>query len=163
MKTFLITPAKPSGYTAKEVPATTKVWGNARLFTGDTAPTADQMAAFFAPDFKAAARNKAKAARTALLAAGFSYGGKVIQTRNDTDIANINSAALRAVNDSAFSTVWICADNSYLPLDHAGIIAMQSAMVSRGNAVFAAYTSLVSQIEACTTEAQVNALPALTL
>lgn len=169
MKTYLVF-KNSTPTTARVVPATTKVFGGARLLTLADVPTQAQIDAAFAPPVvdpliaaQTKARDAAKLARTALLAAGFSYGGKVIQTRNDTDIASINSAALKATNDATFSTVWIAADNSYLPLDHAGVIAMQAAMVDRGNVIFAAYVTLSAQIAACTTEAEVNALPALTV
>ena len=112
---------------------------------------------------KLIARAKAKTARDALLAAGFSYSGKTIQTRNQTDIDNINGAALRATNDATFTTGWIAADNTVLPLDAAGVIAMQAAMITRGNAIFGAYIALTAQIEAAATIEEVNALPALSV
>lgn len=107
------------------------------------------------------ARARAKAARDEALTSGFTFNGKTIQTRNQVDIDNINGAALRATNDPTFTTGWICADNSILGLNAAGVIAMQAAMISRGNSIFTAYVILAGQIAACTSIAEVEALPPL--
>jgi hypothetical protein len=51
MKTFLITPVKPSGYTSVEIPTGAKFGGAAKAFVSsdDTPPTDAQMSALFAP------------------------------------------------------------------------------------------------------------------
>jgi len=110
------------------------------------------------PAVKTALRNVAKVRRAALLAAGFPYGGKVIQTRDIVDVSNVEAAALKATNDAGYATYWITEDNSLLPLDAAGIIAMQSAMVDAGNEIYAAYITITAQIEAA---ADMDALDAL--
>lgn len=96
---------------------------------------------------RAALRDVAKVRRAELIAGGFEYGGKQIQTRDQVDVSNIDSAALAASNAPGFSTLWITADNSTLPLDQAGMIAMQAAMVTRGNAIFAAFAEVAGLIE----------------
>lgn len=150
-------------------PAPDYVETGAELFAASATPSEanaeSDLDAFFAaqelPDLPArrsALRDIAKARRSALIAEGFAYGGKVIQTRNNADIGNINSATLAAISNPAFVTDWITADNSDLPLDAAGMIAMQLAMVARGNAIFAAFLAVAAQIEAA---ADLTALDAL--
>lgn len=117
-------------------------------------PSPEEMLA----DRKTQLRNVAKARRAALIAEGFEFGGKLIQTRDQVDIDNVNSAALRAASDPAFATNWITTDNSALPLDAAGLIAMQAAMVERGNAIFAAYLAVADQLEGAEDLAALDAL-----
>jgi hypothetical protein len=134
----------------------------------ETWPTIEELAAHFASLIptaetilatrKAQLRAIAKARRSELIAAGFSYLGKTIQTRDLVDVSNVEAAALKATNDAGYSTYWITGDNSLLALDAAGIIGMQGAMVDAGNAIFAAYIATTSAIEAAADLAAVEAL-----
>ena len=137
-------------------PATAEAWPDdgtlAAWITSQLPTDASRLA-----DAKAALRAVAQGVRTVQLASGFTYADKTIQTRNNVDIANINGAALRAVNDASFTTTWITADNSFLPLDHAGVIAMQAAMIDRGNAIFGAY-AVITGIIAAADQAALDAL-----
>lgn len=125
---------------------------------GVAAHIEDALAVDPLPARRAELRNVAKARRAELLAAGFVFLGKLIQTRDQVDISNINSAALTASVDPAYTTGWICADNSVLPLDAAGVIAMQRAMVEAGNAIFAAFVETTAPLETATTLAELEAL-----
>lgn len=110
---------------------------------------------------KLAACEAAKIRRAELAAAGFEFGGKLIQTRNQVDIDNINSAAVAATNNPAFTTIWITTDNTGLPLDAAGVLAMQAAMVTRGNTIFAAYIAHRAALNAAEDLTALAAIPPL--
>jgi len=134
------------------------VGGLARIYEGETEPTPAQMLTLFAEDTKQSLRKKAKACRAALLSAGFLFRSKVIQTRNVVDITNINSAAITAASDPYYTAHWIVADNSFLDLDSTGVIAMQKTMTDRSTAIYAAYTTLTTQIDAAITPEQLSAI-----
>lgn len=119
------------------------------------------LAAASVPDLaasKIAMREVAKARRAQLVTSGFMFRDKLIQTRSNVDIGNINSTALAALSAPSLTTDWITADNSTLPLDAAGVIEMQLVMTAAGNAIYAAFLDICAQIETAPDIAALNAL-----
>jgi hypothetical protein len=92
-----------------------------------------------------------KANRDAKIACGFEFGDKQIQTRNQADMDTIRSLAIAATNAPSFETDFITADNSILPLDAAGCVALHQAMVNAGNVVWQQYILSRDSLNAAST------------
>lgn len=76
-----------------------------------------------------------RARRTQAETGGFTFGARRIDSDRDsvlrlTQAALVASQALAA--DQPFAVEWVCADDSVLPLDAAGMLAMQAAITAHG-------------------------------
>lgn len=95
------------------------------------------------------------------LAAGFGYGGKVLQA-DDGSQAKINGAVTRALlaaqSGEAFSVDWTCADNSVLTLDGAGMCAMGAACGDFVTQAFYRRRALKDALLAAATVAEIEAI-----
>jgi hypothetical protein len=78
-----------------------------------------------------------RAARTAAETSGFVYNGHPFDSDRDSilRIANAATTALTAtLLEAPFATAWHCADGYDMPLDAAGVMAMQGALAAHGQA-----------------------------
>lgn len=84
---------------------------------------------------RAALHARRRARRTQAETGGFTFGARRIDSDRDsvlrlTQAALVASQALAA--DQPFAVEWVCADDSVLPLDAAGMLAMQAALTAHG-------------------------------
>jgi hypothetical protein len=94
-----------------------------------------------------------RTARTNAEMAGFVFQGKRIDSDRDS-ILRITQAALLASQALAasqpFAVEWVCADDSVLELDAAGMLAMQAALTAHGLACHNRSQALRDLIDAAT-------------
>jgi hypothetical protein len=91
-----------------------------------------------------------RAARTAAETSGFVYNGHPFDSDRDSilRIANAATTALTAnLVGAPFATEWHCADGYDMPLDAAGVMAMQGALAAHGQACHDRSSALRAMIE----------------
>jgi Domain of unknown function (DUF4376) len=97
--------------------------------------------------------------------AGFPYQGKTLDSdpvsvQRITVAVQAAQAALSA--GQPFAVEWVCADNTTLALDAAGLIGMPVALAAHANALHMHGRSLKAQITAATNAAELDAIDVLT-
>jgi hypothetical protein len=103
------------------------------------------------------ALSELKSARIAAEQSGFDFNGKHFQTRNDGDIIKITNIGIAAMNP-AFQTQFRATDNSWMPMDSATAQAFYTAMLTRGQEIWANYGIKEAQILAATTKDELEAI-----
>jgi hypothetical protein len=90
--------------------------------------------------------------------AGMPWQGKVLQLHEEalSDINRMITAALAGVFPSTFA--WRMKDNTFLPMDAAGMTAMGTAALGRMNALLMHYWTLKDSIRTAPDEAALNAV-----
>ena len=91
-----------------------------------------------------------RAARTAAETGGFIFNGHPFDSDRDSilRIANAATTALTAnLLGAPFATEWHCADGYDMPLDAAGVMAMQGALAAHGQACHDRSSALRAMIE----------------
>ena len=93
--------------------------------------------------------------------AGFPYRGKLLDS-TPRSVQRITAAALAAQASLAagqpYSVEWICADNSPLPLDAAGVIGMPVALALHAAALHDHARSMKAAVDAADSEAALAAI-----
>jgi hypothetical protein len=92
-----------------------------------------------------------RAARTRAETVGFSYNGHPFDSDRDSilRIANAATTALTAtLLEAPFATEWHCADGYDMPMDAAGVMAMQGALAAHGQACHDRSGALRAMIDA---------------
>lgn len=106
-----------------------------------------------------------RARRTQAELAGFSHQGHPLDSDRDSilRIANAAASALSAIlTQQPWATTWRCADETDLPLDAPGMLALQGALAYHGQACHSASQAIAADIDAATTVEQVEAILAAT-
>lgn len=84
---------------------------------------------------RASLHARRRARRTRAETGGFTFGARRIDSDQDS-ILRLTQAALVAsqalLAGQPFAVEWVCADDSVLPLDAAGMLAMQAALTAHG-------------------------------
>ncbi|MEA3641877.1 MAG: DUF4376 domain-containing protein [Lamprobacter sp.] len=110
---------------------------------------------------RARKHNARDAARVSAETGGFTYAGHLVAS-DERSIARIGNAATAALTANAagqpFSVDWLCADETVLALDAAGMLALQSALVAHGQACHDASQAIKAQINAAETLAELSAI-----
>ena len=125
--------------------------GTVRLATDDEVLSAS----------KAEANTLRRDRRTQAELAGFSHQGHPLDSDRDSilRIANAAASALSAIlTQQPWETSWRCADETDLPLDAPGMLALQGALAYHGQACHSASQAISADIEAAETVAQIEAL-----
>lgn len=107
-------------------------------------------------ELKAGKKADIAAARYTYEIAGIRFRGVHVTTDRE-DQAMITAAALSAVIDSTFSTVWKGADG-YLTLDAPGVMALATAVAAHVEAAFAEEKRLSDNIDAAQTAEDVASI-----
>lgn len=109
-------------------------------------------------DHKTAAWERIKLARAAAEKTPFTYDGSVY----DADQAHISGAVqgalLSQVAGQPFTIDWTLADNTIKTLNAEQMIGVGVALITRVSGIYDTARSLRTQIEACTTPAQADAI-----
>lgn len=110
------------------------------------------------PNAQSQAWERIKAARTIKESLPFTCNGSVY----DSNVPKISGAALSALmaqlSSTSFSIDWTLYDNTVKTLDAAGMIAVGNAQASAINSVYETARTLRAAIQACTTNAQADAI-----
>jgi hypothetical protein len=124
-------------------------------------PTAADLIAAVVPLRRLELHAARRAARTAAETGGFIFNGHPFDSDRDSilRIANAATTALTAnLVGAPFATAWHCADGYDMPLDAAGVMAMQGALAAHGQACHDRSSALRALIDA--PEADLDALAA---
>jgi hypothetical protein len=106
---------------------------------------------------KATQKEKIRQARNKQELAGFDYLGKRFDSDEDA-MRRIATAVQAAQAYPAFSVVWTCQDNTTIELTAEQMCYMPVVMAAYGNSLHQRATALKAQIDACTTNAEVEAV-----
>ena len=113
-------------------------------------PSAADLAAAVVPLRRLELHASRRAARTAAETDGFIFDGHLFDSDRDS-ILRIATAATTALTaslvDAPFATEWHCADGYDMPLDAAGVLAMQGALAAHGQACHDRSSVLRAMIE----------------
>ena len=113
-------------------------------------PTAADLAAAVDPLRRLELHAARRAARTAAETSGFVFNGHPFDSDRDSilRIANAATTALTAnLVGAPFATAWHCADGYDMPMDAAGVMAMQGALAAHGQACHDRSSALRAMIE----------------
>jgi hypothetical protein len=122
-------------------------------------PTAADLTAAVVPLRRLELHAARRAARTRAETGGFIFNGHPFDSDRDSilRIANAATTALTAnLFGAPFATEWHCADGYDMPLDAAGVMAMQGALAAHGQACHDRSSALRAMIDA--PEADLDAL-----
>jgi hypothetical protein len=114
-------------------------------------PSAADLAAAVVPLRRLELHKARRAARTRAETAGFIFDNHPFDSDRDSilRIANAATTALTATLVMApFATEWHCADGYDMPLDAAGVLAMQGALAAHGQACHDRSSALRAMIDA---------------
>jgi len=113
-------------------------------------------------DVKTVKKLAINAKRNELEQSGFTYMDKTIQS-DPVSVQRITiavqSAQVAISTSSDFSLEWMCADNTTLTLTADQTVAMAVFLASFGQTLHNTATKLKEQVDACTTIAEVEAIP----
>ena len=112
---------------------------------------------------RAAAQAERQAARLAAEVGGYWYAGHPVDADRDS-ILRITNAATTAltclITGQPFATAWTCADGAKIPLDAIGVLALQAALSTHGQACHDRSTALKAMIDGATDLAALAAVAA---
>jgi hypothetical protein len=124
-------------------------------------PSADEIASVKIILHRIRLHENRRQARTRAETGGFFFNGHPFDSDRDSilRIANAATTALTAnLVGAPFATEWHCADGYDMPLDAAGVMAMQGALAAHGQACHDRSSALRAMIDA--PEADLDALAA---
>jgi hypothetical protein len=112
---------------------------------------------------RTAAQAERQAARLAAETGGYRYAGHPVDADRDS-ILRISNASITALTSLAlglpFATAWTCADDAQIPLDASGVLALQAALSTHGQACHDRSTALKAMIDGATDLAALAAVAA---
>ena len=125
----------------------------------DPPPTAAEIYVAQVELARLARHQQRRAARTRAETGGFVFNGHPLDSDRDS-ILRIGNAATTALisqlSGTPFSTAWTCADEYQMPLDAAGVMALQAALSAHGLACHLRSQALKALID--TPDADLDAL-----
>lgn len=108
-------------------------------------------------DQKAAKLKAAATKRWNVETGGITFGGVPVHT-DDRSKLMITGARIKADADANFTTQWVTAGGSIVPLTAAQIIAIADAVLAHVDACFAAFATLAAAIEAAEDQTALDAV-----
>jgi hypothetical protein len=112
-------------------------------------------------EVKASKRSEINSIRNALETTGFTYNGKMFDSdQRSADRIQVAALAAQAalMADQPFSIDWTTADNSTVTLDALGVLGMLQAFAVHGATLHETAKALKAQIDAATTNEEVEAI-----